>query len=789
MTKSFITIAFRSLARRKLHSSVNILGLSVGLTAFLLISLWVQDELSYDTWIENADRIYRVVTSINDSHGPLEMAMTPPPTGAALRTLPGVEEVTRLIGPGKSVVVRVGDDVFNEQDCFCADSTLFSVFALPFEEGNPRTALSTPNSVVLTAPLARKYFGDSPAIGKTLNIEWYGANVDVVVRGVMKPMPRNSHFHLSLVMPIASLGAEELPPVWLSVSVYTYALLGSHVLPSTVESDLPLLLREHMDTAVQNFWSLHVQSIEGIHLHSHLLLEMEPNGDFFTVLIFGSVGILIICIAVMNFVSMTTARYNDRVKEVGVRKALGAERRDLIVQFMWEYGTVVIIAMILAATAGECVLPGFSQLVGKTLVVMPVTLAIILVAGLAIASLGIFYPAIVLSSLHPGTALRKSVIPLSAGTSLRKVLLVLQFAIAIGLIAIAIVVKSQMAYVRSKDLGINVNHTLLIPLRQPELRAKYETLKQECSRIPGVSGISASSSPPSDMNAINSLAYHNESILSVRSLAVDYDFLKTMGVPMVSGRDFSRDMPSDLQGGILVNESGAKQLEQEHLLDKPLEFDVSRLGRIHNTVIGVVKDFHYRPLYYPVEPVMLYLHPADLRFMLVRVSAQNSEVVLHELEQRWKAIVPAYPFEFSFLDQNLERTYASVARTQNILTLFSGLAVFIACLGLFGLAAYDVEKRSKEIGIRKVLGASVHHIVATLAKEFALMIVIAGIIAIPLSYWFVHIWLDMFSYRINPGAWVFVLSVAGVFAVSMATVAYQARKAATANPLDSLRCE
>ncbi len=789
MVRIYFILALRSLRKRRLHTALNVIGLAAGLTAFLLVALWVEDELSYDTWIHNAGRIYRIVTSINDSNGALELAMSPSPLGEALHQIPGIEQVARVVGPGKSVVVRSGSKLFYEQDCYLADSTFLSLFSFRLLEGDPKTALASPHSVVFSESLARKYFGDQPAVGRRVTLEWYGPAMEYVVKGVMKDIPRNAHFHPALVGSLSTLGPNKLPPVWTSVTVFTYALLGPGVLPDRVNAELARMLREKMGEDLSRFWSLHLQSVEEIHLHSSRLLEAEQNGDFYSVLIFGTVGALILLVATMNFVSMTIARLAERAKEVGVRKTLGADRKYILTQFLWENGLVTAVALVVALSMMELFLPAFELLIGKTLSVSLDMLGATLATGFCIVAIGILYPAFLISGIQPGAALKKVGFQLPGGLSLRKGLLVAQFAVAIGLLGATQLVNSQLAYVRSKDLGIRVDHTLLVPMRQPELRQKYETLRAEFLHVEGVTGVSASSSPPSNMNVINSLFYQGESVLGVRTLAVDYDFLKTMGAALVSGRDFSREIQSDRAGAILVNESAAEKLAGLHLLDKKLSFDMHRLGRIENSVIGVVNNFHYRPLYYPVEPLMLYLQPSDLRFMLVRIAPQATENVLKLMQDRWNDVVPAYPFEFSFLDQDLERTYQSVTRTQKIFDIFAGLAIVIASMGLLGLATYAVERRTKEIGIRKVLGASGGGIIALLAKDIALLICIAGVVAAPLFYWFSHQWLTIFAYCITPSLWMYLGAFSAVIAVAMITIALQVGRAAGTNPVEALRYE
>ncbi len=789
MLENHLKIALRSIRKRMLHSLINMVGMSVSLTAFILIMLWVQDESSYDNYDTNAGRIYRVTTSIKDANGTLDMAMTAPPLAAALKQLPEVENVVRLFGPGGNVVVKFNDKVFNETNCFYADSTLFDVFTVHLFEGSANTALRNPYSVVLSETMAHKYFGTSGALGKVVRIDWRDVDHDYIVTGVMSDTPENSHFHMNLVASLNSLGPPTLLPDWHSAQLYTYVLLKENTSILSLTANFPAIIRENMGSDLVDYWSLAAQPLRDIHLRSHLLLEIEPNGSLSSLFIFSTAGFLILLIAIINFISLSTARYTDRSKEVGVRRVLGADRSNLVVQFTFENMLLILISFVVAFSATEVLLPAFGTLVGKSLHLTLDNTALVLTVTFFICSLAIVYPALVLSSINPIAGLKKNVAINPGAIGMRRGLTIVQFTIATTLIVCTFIMNDQMHFVLSRDLGINVNNTIFIPLRHPELQKKYEVIKSEFLKLEGVKSVSASSSDPSNTNAINSLFYEDKSVLGIRSLAVDYDFLKTMEVRLISGRDFSRKLPSDSTEAIIVNETAARKLGSLHLLERPLQFNSFQLERKRNLVVGVVHDFNYRPLYYPVEPLVLYVNPADFRFMEVKISAKNLVGAFSTLKRTWDRIEPNYPFDFTFMDQNLRKAYDSYRTTGKVFDISSLLAVFVGCLGLFGLAYHAAEKRSKEIGIRKVLGSSVTGVVVLLSKEFMTMVIAAALIAFPASYWFISKWLGDFSFRVPISPWVFIESLIVVATIAFMTVGFLAIKAATANPVESLRYE
>ncbi len=792
MLKNYLKIAIRNIKKRKIHSAINILGLAIALAAFTLIMFWVQDELSYDHFNIKADRIYRINTYIKQESGnDIDMAMTAPPLAAGLKQLPDVESVVRLEGPGKNVIVKYNQNVFNENDFFYADSTVFNVFTFPLLEGNPNTALKNPFSIVLTESTVKKYFGNKEAVGKIISINYYNITHDYVVTGVIKNIPHSSHIHINFIASLNTL--ESTDPkfnlYWGGVSLYTYVLLSKNSSINNFNNKLSGIIKHYMGNEAAKFWSLHAQKLTSIHLHSHRLLEIEPNGNALSIYIFSTAGFLILLIAIINFISLSTAGYTDRAKEVSVRKVLGADKGKLVIQFMYENFIIIIVALIAAVAVIEIILPFFNSLAGKQLKFDFNGSVLIITIGLFITLAAASYPSFFLSSFKPVLALNKSAIINPGGISFRKGLIVFQFAVAMALIMCSLVISSQLHFVLNKDLGININQTVFIPLRHPELRAKYTLIKNEFLKLKDVKDVSASSSNPANMNMMNSLYYQDKPVLEIKNLAVDYSFIKTMGLNLISGRNFSKEFPSDTCEAIIINEAAAKKLKAMNLFDKQFEFHLANSKRTGIKIIGIVNNFNYRPLYYPIEPMILYLNPDEYRFMEVKVSSRNLAGTINALKQKWAEAAPNFPFDFSFLDQNLQKEYESDKRMGNIFDIFSLLAVFISCLGLFGLVSYAAEKRTKEIGIRKVLGSSVNEIVILLSKDFLILVIISGLIAIPLSYYFVQKWLEQFAYRINMNPLLFILSILSVLTISFITISYHAIKAATANPVKSLRYE
>ncbi len=652
MFKSYFKIAVRNIQKRKLHSLINVLGLAVALTVFTLIMLWIQDELNYDRFNVNAGRIYRINTFIKQDIGNnIDMAMTAPPLAPALKQLPEVEDVVRLQGPVRNSVVKFGTKIFNEDNYFFADESLFRIFTFPFIKGDSSSALRNPYSIVLTESIAKKYFGDADAAGKIISVNQH----DYLITGVIKDIPSESHIHFDFIASLPTLESRDrnFNSNWGGVSLYTYVLLNKNASVKNFEDKLPGIIKHYMGNELTNYWALNAQKLTDIHLHSHRLLEIEPNGNPSSIYIFSTAGFLILLIAIINFISLTTAKLTDRLKEIGVRKVMGAGRKELVIQFIYENILIVLTGFIAAVSITELIMPSFNSLVHKSITFSFNSSVLILASGLFITAIAAAYPAFIFSSFNPVHVINSGRILNRGGISFRKGLVIVQFSIAIALIMCSFIIKEQLHFILNKDLGIDINNTVLVPLRHQELRNKYQVIKNSFLQIKDVKDVSASSSNPADMNMINTLSYRDKPVFQIKNLAVDYNFIKTMGLKLLSGRNFSLQIPSDTTEAIIVNKAAAEKLKALKLIDNNVEFQLGYPQRSAVKIIGVVNNYNYRPLYYQIEPVVFYIHPSEYRFIEIKISSHNISGTIDQLKQRWEQTVPNYPFDFSFLDKSL----------------------------------------------------------------------------------------------------------------------------------------
>ncbi len=800
MLKNYLKIALRNIKKYKAYSFINIIGLAVGIVCCILISLYVLDELSYDKFNKNYSQIYRVEAEAKIEGRDLNMARTPAPLGATLvNEFPNVIQYARFM-PTSNMLIRYKNNVFNETKFFWADSTLFNVFTMPFIEGNPKTALVQPHTVVLTESLAKKYFGNKDPMGKIMNFE---DGTPYTVTGVIKDCPANSHFHYDM---FASMSSAEFGKsnFWFNNNFYTYIVLRKGASVSSVESKFPALIKKYggpqlyKATGVPyddwlkkgNSYKFYLEPITSIHLYSHLENELEPNSDIKYIYIFSIIALFILLIACINFMNLSTARSSTRSKEVGVRKVLGSNKSQLIKQFLAESFLLTIISFFIAVTLAEILLPAFESLAGKQLhtnylnnwITIPVLLITIIIVGLIAGS----YPSFFLSSFQPVKVLKGKVRG-NKGNLLRSGLVVFQFAISIVLFVGTFIVYSQLKYIQNTKLGFDKNHILVIQ-RAWALGTNTKAFKQELIKNPGI--ISASNTNDLPGKPFSETLFHAEnSPASVNKILVfmsaDQEFAKTMEISLKAGRYFSKEHPSDSLAAV-VNESTVKVLGLKDPIGKRIYF-VGRKDPF--TIIGVLKDFHYESLHEKIRPLVILPKRGLTAYLPVRLSSNNINSTIAFIKSEWKKFVPGKPFEYYFLDVDLEHLYQSEQKIGEIFTVFSVLAIFIACLGLFGLAAFTAERRTKEIGIRKALGSSVTGIIFLLSKEFTKWVLIANIIAWPVAYFFMNNWLKDFAYRINMNPWVFLLSGVLTLVIALSTVSIHAVKAAKANPIKSLRYE
>ena len=801
MIKNYLKIAFRCIMRRKIYSFINITGLAIGMAAAMLILLWVRDERSYDRFHANAERIYRTAQVFHYDDYHLEQANTPPilaPT--ILETCPEAEQATRVRDFQGDFLVIADGKKFNESGLGAADEVFFTLFSFPVIEGNPNTVLSEPQTVVISERAARKYFGNSAAVGRTLTI----LNEDFLISGIFENMPDNSHFHLDVLCSFASFERYQRPE-WGYNVFKTYVLLRESTSIEALQAKLDDIVKNYMfDSAERyeatrakgNYTKFSLRPLTDIHLRSHLLWEFEANGNATYVQFFSVIAVFILLIAVVNYTNLSTARSTIRAREVGIRKTVGSTRTSLVRQFLMESILTSLIALILALIFIRILLPAFRQLVGKPwlrfqYIQNPLGLLAIVALAVLIGVMAGLYPSFFLSSFKPVAVLGGRFSQGLKSSVLRNILVVFQFSLSIILLVGTLVVQKQMAFVQSRNLGFARDHVVVIETFE-ELGQKLSTLKETLLRNPAVVTVSASSSVPGTL--FTNLGCNLEGTESWRGtnvFIVDQDFLNLMQLEMVEGRFFFKEITTDGQA-IILNESKARELGVDSLLNKRISMWMGE-GNEWFHIIGIVKDFHYESFHEPVKPLaMVMLHgtcPWPEAFVSVRIHADNVPETMTHIRKTWDEIMTGTPFEFSFLDTIYNDQYRNEERTGRVFTIFTFFALFVACLGLLGLASFAAEQRTKEIGIRKVLGASVPGIILMMSREFTRWVLLANIIAWPIAYFTMHRWLQSFAYRSDIGWLVFILSGVIAMVIALLTVSLQSIKAATANPVDSLRYE
>jgi putative ABC transport system permease protein len=807
MFKNYFKTALRNLLKNKFYSSINIIGLAVGLATCLLIFLYVTDELNYDKYNINADRIYRVNNEIRFNGNYLDMAQTPALMGAAmLREMPQVQQYTRINRHG-SFLIKKGSENIQEPGVAYADSTLFDVFTLPVIAGNASTALKDYHSLVITETIAKKYFNSIDVVGKTMLIN---DTSNYKITAVIKDLPKQSHFHFDFFVPMMENGGSN-DDNWLSENYNTYILLKKNADVKQLEAQLNPLMDRHVGPQLQSVLNIslgdfkkggdyiraNLTPLTAIHLHSNKQDEFEGNGNAEYVYIFSGIALMILLIACVNFMNLSTARSSNRAKEVGVRKVLGSLKANLIQQFLTESFLISFIALILAFLITWLLLPYFNQLAGKEInavtLLQPTMLLSLIVLMLIVGLLAGSYPAFFLSSFQPIDVLKGKLATGFKRPWLRNSLVVFQFVISIILIFGTIVIYNQLNYIHNKDVGFNRNQVVIIN-HANTLGNQTETFKNELLQISGVQGATMSGYLPVNYNR-NSSSYFTSttldpgSAINVQAWTVDENYIPTLGLKITEGRNFSQQFRTD-STGIIINEAAAKFLATNNLLNKKIYTlrDVQTKALIDYHIIGVVKNFNFSSLRDVVTPLIFFLGK-DNGNISVRINSTDIPNALTQIKNKWKAMAPSQPFDYSFMDEDFNKLYITEQVTGHIFITFAVLAILIACLGLFGLVTYAAEQRVRELGIRKVLGASVKSIASMLSTDFLKLVIISAAIAFPLAWFAMNKWLQGFAYRVNISWWVFV--IAGVLAllIALVTVSFQSIKAAIANPVKSLRTE
>jgi putative ABC transport system permease protein len=812
MLKNYLIVACRNLWKSKGFSAINIAGLAVGLATCLLIFFFVLDELGYDRYNTKLDRIYRVDADLRFGGNHFILAVDPDPMGPTMKKdYPAVEQYVRFRSYNNAFLVRKGNQHIQENRAIYADSTLFDVFTLPMIDGDPRTALAAPNDVVITETMARKYFNTDQAVGRTLTVN---DSIPYKVTGVIKDIPTQSHFHFDFFVSMAS-NPESRSNMWVSNNFNTYVVLKQGSDPKKLEAQFDDMVNRYiLPQATQilgmsadgfrkmgNFAHYGLTPLRDIHLHSNKAAELGPNGDIEYVYIFSAAALFILLIACVNFMNLSTARSSGRAKEVGVRKALGSLKSNLISQFLTESVLVSFLSLFLALGLVALALPYFNQLSGKTMSLglqhRPGLLLGLFGLALAVGLLAGAYPAFYLSSFKPIKVL-KGIMSTGFKTGwLRSILVVFQFSISIFLIVGTVVIYNQLQYIRHKDVGFNRDQVLVLP-NTNALGNQGEAFRNELLRVKGVEDVTMTAFLPTSTNRDDNPLFPDPTLdpktaISLQEWPIDEHYIPTLGMHIQAGRNFSTQFPTD-STGVILNEAALRLLGWKDPVNKNLyslrDFRAGNVpGNIQTLhVVGVIRDFNFNSLREVVTP-LAFFSGGNPGSVAIRLNRTDIPGLVDRVHAAWTSMVPSQPFVYSFMDDDFNNQYQSEQRMGGIAVFFAALAIFVACLGLFGLVTYAAEQRTKEVGIRKVLGASVQNIVGLLSRDFIGLVLISALIAFPLAWWAMHRWLQDFAYHVSIGWWVFAASGALALFIALATVSFQAIKAALANPVKSLRTQ
>jgi putative ABC transport system permease protein len=798
MLNNYLKIAGRNLSRHKAYAAINIFGLAFGLAAFWMIVLFIADELSYDRFNTKANRISRVVQHARWGENDLHLAPTSAPFAPALKAeFPEIQEATRILTEGGGII-SYNNKSLKAGDIFFADKNIFQVFTFPFLYGDPSTALGEPQAIVINESMAVRLFGDAQkALNQTVYFE---NNFPNKVTGVIKDIPQNSHLRFSALRSLAA----DYSGDWQNFNVYTYVLLKEGKGVKNFETKLAEFAAKTIKKIMKiDDYKMEVQALTSIHLYSALQFEISPNGSISRVFMFIAIAVLILIIAIINYINLTTARSASRVREVGIRKVVGSGKRQLGAMFITESVLVTIIAASIGVFIIVLTLPLFNHLTEKQLSVWRFGKinTILLLAGFSVFT-GIvsgIYPSLFLSRFKTIPALKGQMGNLSANILFRKSLVVFQFVITVVMITGSLVIYRQLQYALHKNLGFNKDQLLTFHIDDQDVRNQAEALKTQLLQNSSVEAVAVAGNPIGN-NDLGGLGYNFEtqqgnfstSTTVAQQLMIDADYIPALKIKMLTGRNFSNAVQSDKYGAALINETLMKQVGWTSPIGKRMHFRIDEKGTMgERSVIGVIKDFHTYSLQHKVEPLVMVMPPAPSMGdnLYVRIAKGKIHEGLAYMDKVYRRFDKTSPLEYHFLDTNFSKQYSAEEKQGRIALLFTMLAIVISCLGLFGLAAFSTEQRTKEIGIRKVLGASVAQVTILLSKDFLQLVLIATVIAFPIAWWAMNSWLQDFAYRINITWWMF--AIAGVVAIFIAlfAISFQAIKAAAANPVRSLRTE
>ena len=797
MLKNYITIALRNLLRQKGFAIINILGLTIGLTVSALIILYIVHELGYDRFHENSDRIYRVAIHGEISGQELNVAVSSPPFGPALvNDYPEVVDYTR-VNPPQNTLFSFGEESYYEDDILFADSSFFKLFTIPLLFGDLETALDVPRSIVLTKSVAAKYFGEEYPVGKVLR---YNDQTDLTVTGVCEDYPDNSHFTFQALISYSTLiefRGERWMNTWGNFGMYNYIMLDDQASLESLRAKMPDFLIKYMDDEIQEAditFEVDLQPITSIHLHSDLMAEIGNNSDISYIYILTAITIFILILASINFMNLSTAKSANRAREVGIRKVVGSTRQNLVRQFIGESVIISLISLFITFFLIELILPAFNDITGKDLDMQYIldwqlTLGFIFLAVVV----GIFagsYPAFYLSAFNPIRVLQGR---LKAGTSnslLRNILVFIQFTVSIALIIGTVVIYRQLTFMREKDLGFEPGHVIIISLRNQETRSKGQVIKEKFLTYPNVLSASLTSGLPAGQLSGSGYfpeGYGDKDPWLIYGFSVDQDLVeKTLKMKIIDGRNFSTEFSTD-SSAVLINEVLLKRLAWEDPIGKIIHSD--RTPPTPLRIIGVIRDFHIQSLHQQINPIMLRFLGGQPNYLIIKLLSDTTPLTLLALENAWGEINPDIPFDYQYLDERIDQFYTYEKKMGNIFVYFTVFALFIAALGLYGLATFISEQRTKEIGIRKAMGSSIAKISYILSRDFAKPVLLANLVAWPAAWFSINKWLQNFSFRTDLELWIFPAAAFITMLLALITVNIQTIRAASANPVNSLRYE
>jgi putative ABC transport system permease protein len=803
MFKNYFKVTYRNFLRQKVYSMLNVVGLAIGLACSLLILLYISDELSYDQFHSKSHRIYRVLEHFESEGVGEHSASQPFPAGPTLKNdFPRqIEHVVRLFNfqsPTLALANKEQDKAFNESRAFFADSTFFKVFDFKLLSGDKETALNQPGSILLTKSMAEKYFGNEDPLGKFLEFQ---GQQNLLVAGIMEDSPSNAHFQFDFIISFSSLKHwynGGYPRTWYWNPCWTYVLLEENTTKEQLEVQFPDFVQKYFPSFIVDDVELELQPIEEIHLQSKLDYEIQANSDIKTIYIFGAVAVFVLIIAGINFINLSTARASKRAKEVGVRKSLGSAKSQLINQFIFESVLMTYFSLAIALVIVGLILPSFNVLTEKNILFSalfgPQFLVGIISVTLVVGLLSGFYPAFVLSSFNTVLVLKNAHFKTS-GLNFRRILVTAQFSISIILIIGTFFAVAQLQHLQNQETGFDQENVLMIPVIRSQMGEHYETFKTRALQSPRVKSITAVEEIVGAKHQVNNYQFEGMDVSKpFPHFHIRHDFTKTMNIEMAAGRDYDQTIQTDDSLALIINEKMVQTMgwaSAEEAVGKRFYYR----GQLRGQVVGVVEDYNFVSKHHPIGPFVLSLNTFPgafnlfIKYVAVKVDGNNIGEASNDLEAAWTSVLPNRPFDYFFLEDRLNDSYKTEQKLSSVTIIFSALAIIVACLGLFGLATFSVEQRTKEIGVRKVLGIKTSQILYLLSKEFMILILIAFVVAIPIAYLMLDQWLSGFAYRIDMQIWPFIIAGLITFLISTVTIAYHAMKASLINPVDTLKYE